>query len=72
MYLISSLTYKSLSKIGMIIKYFDTIEIFKKKKGGGVVYPLSPPLVSPETKFFCRKKKRIQIGSAMRIAPAEK
>ena len=46
---------------------------FKNEKGWrGVYYPLSPPLVSPETKFFCKKKKSVQIGRAMRIAPAEK
>ena len=44
----------------------------KRKRVAGINYPLSPPLVSPETKFFCRKKKRIQIGRAMRMAPAEK
>ena len=46
---------------------------FQNEKGWrGVYYPLSPPLVSPETKFFCKKKKSVQIGRAMRIAPAEK
>ena len=44
----------------------------KRKRVSRVYYPLSPPLVSPETKFFCKKKKSVQIGRAMRIAPAEK
>ena len=34
--------------------------------------PLSPPAVKPETKFFCRKKNKIQIGTAIKIAPAAK
>ena len=37
-----------------------------------VYYPLSPPAVKPETKFFWRKKNRTQIGTAIRIAPAAK
>ena len=57
----------------MKLTWFEEIlEEYKMKKGGGDILSLSPPLVSPETKFFCRKKKRIQIGRAMRIAPAEK
>ena len=67
MYFISSLG----DKIACYKDIF-TVTSFKMKKGGGDILSLSPPLVSPETKFFCRKKKRIQIGRAMRIAPAEK
>ena len=33
---------------------------------------MSPPLVKPDTKFFCRKKNKIQIGRAVKIAPAAK
>ena len=52
--------------------YLSKDKFQNEKRVARVYYPLSPPLVSPETKFFCRKKKRIQIGRAMRIAPAEK
>ena len=42
-----------------------------RKGVAGYIIPCRHQFVSPETKVLCRKKKRIQIGRAMRIAPAE-
>ncbi len=57
--------------MGAFVGPFININVSPEREKVGQGYPLSPPLVKPDTKFFCRKKNRILIGRAIRMAPAK-
>ncbi len=73
---LSSQTNKKAFSISLTSHHnFEAAKFGKEKGVSEGIHPLSPApaCVSPETKFFCKKKQRlsVQIERAMRIAPAE-